>query len=95
MSWGHDEYLYYVAKESSTLPEEALYIIRYHSFYALHKESAYDYLLDEYDRQMIPWLKLFNPYDLYSKTNKTVDYSECVPYYQELISRYFPETVRW
>jgi inositol oxygenase len=35
MSWGHDEYLYRVLNNHSTctLPDEALYIIRYHSFY--------------------------------------------------------------
>ena len=31
LSWGHDEYLYHVVKDY--LPEEALYMIRYHSFY--------------------------------------------------------------
>ena len=29
-SWGHDEYIYYIAKEQSTLPEKALYMLRYH-----------------------------------------------------------------
>lgn len=32
-SWGHDEYLYQVLKDQSSLPEEALAMIRYHSFY--------------------------------------------------------------
>ena len=31
LSWGHDEYLYHVVKDY--LPEEGLYMIRYHSFY--------------------------------------------------------------
>src|SRR5262245_8222854 len=31
ISWGHDEYIYHVAKDH--LPEEALYMLRYHSFY--------------------------------------------------------------
>jgi inositol oxygenase len=42
MSWGHDEYLYHVVKDR--LPIEALYMIRYHSFYAWHTEGEYDYL---------------------------------------------------
>jgi len=30
MSWGHDEYMYQVLKHNkTTLPEEALYMIRY------------------------------------------------------------------
>lgn len=34
MSWGHDDYMYLVAKENkSTLPSAGLFIIRYHSFY--------------------------------------------------------------
>jgi inositol oxygenase len=35
MSWGHDEYLFRVLSnhKTCTLPQEALYIIRYHSFY--------------------------------------------------------------
>ena len=39
MSWGHDEYMYHVVKDY--LPEEALYMIRYHSFYPIHREGAY------------------------------------------------------
>src|SRR6266403_124629 len=39
LSWGHDEYLYHVVREY--LPDEALAMIRYHSFYALHREGAY------------------------------------------------------
>src|SRR5712671_2445335 len=34
LSWGHDEYLYHVVKDY--LPPEALYMIRYHSFYPAH-----------------------------------------------------------
>ncbi|KAL4327390.1 hypothetical protein AHAS_Ahas13G0095300 [Arachis hypogaea] len=34
MSWGHDDYMYMVAKENgTTLPSPGLFIIRYHSFY--------------------------------------------------------------
>ena len=66
MSWGHDEYMYHVVRDY--LPEPALYMIRYHSFYPWHKENAYGYLLDDRDREMLPWVQKFNPYDLYSKT---------------------------
>jgi hypothetical protein len=30
MSWGHDEYVYHMVKDH--LPEEGLYMLRYHSF---------------------------------------------------------------
>lgn len=93
MSWGHDEYLYQVVKRY--LPDEALYIIRYHSFYAMHKEGAYDHLMDEYDRSMVKWLQLFSQYDLYSKSTEPVNVSELMPYYQQLVAEFFPEDLRW
>ncbi|MCL4157258.1 UNVERIFIED_CONTAM: hypothetical protein GTU68_018301, partial [Idotea baltica] len=65
MSWGHDEYLYQMMK--NYLPEEALYMIRYHSFYPQHKEKAYSHLMTEQDHKMFKWVDKFNPYDLYSK----------------------------
>lgn len=93
MSWGHDEYLYYVTKDY--LPEPALYMIRYHSFYPAHKEGEYDYLMNDHDREMFKWVKLFNPYDLYSKSPEQPDPETLKPYYQELISEYFPDTIQW
>lgn len=91
MSWGHDEYLYQMMKDY--LPEEALYMIRYHSFYAQHRENAYDHLLDDHDRKMFHWVRKFNPYDLYSKSPKPPVASELKPYYEDLIAKYLPATV--
>jgi len=93
MSWGHDEYMYLVAKDY--LPEEALYMIRYHSFYAAHREGAYGHLMHDRDREMFEWVKAFNPYDLYSKSDAPPKVDELRPYYQELIAEYFPEKIRW
>lgn len=69
LSWGHDEYLYHVVKDQSTLPDEALAMIRYHSFYPWHKEGAYRELMSEKDHEMLKAVKAFNPYDLYSKSD--------------------------
>ncbi|MFP4095410.1 MAG: inositol oxygenase family protein [Cyclobacteriaceae bacterium] len=91
MSWGHDEYLYHIAKDY--LPEPALYMLRYHSFYAAHKEGAYAYLMDDHDREMFQWVKKFNPYDLYSKSPEPPKVEALRPYYEELIARYFPAQV--
>ena len=91
MSWGHDEYLYQITKDY--LPEPALYMIRYHSFYAQHREEAYDHLLDDHDRKMFDWVRKFNPYDLYSKSPKTPVISELRPYYEDLFAKYLPETI--
>ena len=93
MSWGHDEYLYHVAKDY--LPEEALYMIRYHSFYPAHREGAYDYLMNEHDRAMFHWVREFNPYDLYSKAETRPDVTRLRPYYEDLISKYFPSQIQW
>ncbi len=93
MSWGHDEYLYHVVKDY--LPEEALYMVRYHSFYPAHREGAYDYLMSDHDREMFHWVREFNPYDLYSKAAVRPDVRELRPYYENLISRYFPSQIQW
>jgi inositol oxygenase len=88
LSWGHDEYLYHIFKDY--LPEPALYIIRYHSFYAWHREGAYDYLCDDHDREMLHYVQEFNRYDLYSKSPRPPDWNELRPHYSELINKYFP-----
>jgi inositol oxygenase len=93
LSWGHDEYLYRVVKDY--LPEEALYMIRYHSFYAAHREGAYDHLMNEHDREMFAWVRAFNPFDLYSKAAERPDVARLRPYYEELIAEFFPPVLSW
>ena len=88
MSWGHDEYLYHVMKDY--LPKPALYIIRYHSFYAQHREGAYSHLMNEEDHKNFEWVKKFNPYDLYSKIPVPPDAKSLKPYYEKLIAKYLP-----
>lgn len=88
MSWGHDEYIYHIMKDY--LPEEGLYMLRYHSFYPWHREGAYDHLLDDHDREMLKWVKLFNPYDLYSKNPIPPDWNKLRPYYEDLVAKYLP-----
>ena len=91
MSWGHDEFFYHIAKPY--LPEPALYMIRYHSFYAAHREGGYDYLMNDRDHEMFEWVKKFNPYDLYSKSSEKPDPKQLRPYYQGIIDKYFPSQV--
>lgn len=93
LSWGHDEYVYQMLKDH--LPEEGLYMLRYHSFYAWHREGEYSYLLDDHDRAMLPWVKLFNPYDLYSKNPAPPDWKQLRPYYEDLVAKYLPQTLRF
>lgn len=93
LSWGHDEYLYNVVKDY--LPEEALYMIRYHSFYPGHREGEYGHLMNDHDRAMFRWVREFNPYDLYSKSDARPDVKKLKPYYDDLIAEFFPPTLRW
>jgi inositol oxygenase len=93
LSWGHDEYLYQVVKDF--LPEEALYMIRYHSFYAGHRERAYDHLMNDRDRAMFSWVRAFNPYDLYSKAEAPPNVAELRPFYENLIAQFFPPSLSW
>jgi inositol oxygenase len=93
LSWGHDEYLYQVVKDH--LPVEGLAMIRYHSFYAAHREGEYSHLMNERDGQLLEWVRAFNPYDLYSKGHERPDVAALTPYYEELIAEYFPAPMAW
>ena len=96
LSWGHDEYLFHVITQSGcTLPEPAQYMIRYHSFYPWHREDEYQALLDDHDREMLPWVLKFNQYDLYSKSPNRPDWSKLSDYYTSLINKYLPGKLAW
>src|SRR5579875_2544989 len=93
MSFGHDGYIYEVMK--NYLPMEALYMLRFHSFYAWHRHGAYDHLCNEQDRAMLPWVLKFNPYDLYSKGHTKPNLKELKPYYDDLFAEFFPAKIAW
>ena len=93
MSWGHDEYLYHVVCDH--MPEPALYMIRYHSFYPGHREGAYDYLFSDHDREMFRWVRKFNPFDLYTKRKQRMDVAALRPFYEQLIAEFLPKKLRW
>ncbi|KAG7444623.1 DUF706-domain-containing protein [Guyanagaster necrorhizus] len=95
LSWGHDEYLYNVLKNQSSLPKEGLAMIRYHSFYPWHRENAYTHLTNEEDENLLVAVRAFNPYDLYSKSNEVIDVEKLKPYYKGLIEKFFPPVLEW
>jgi len=96
LSWGHDEYLYHIVKEQSTLPAESLAMIRYHSFYPWHSAGAYTEFMDEHDHSMLEAVRAFNPYDLYSKSDDVPSIEVLKPYYLELIDEFFPiKVIKW
>ncbi len=93
MSWGHDEYLYHVLRP--WLPAEAAYVIRFHSFYAAHREGSYGWLMSETDRVMMQWVRAFNPYDLYSKADDKPDRDRLLRHYRKLVDAFFPPMLQW
>jgi len=98
LAWGHDEYLFQVLKNHKTnsLPEEAMAMIRYHSFYPWHTGMSYSELLCEKDKKYLEWIKDFNKYDLYTKSNKTYKLEEIIDYYQPIAKKYLGNTlINW
>jgi inositol oxygenase len=93
MSWGHDEYCYQVVK--NYLPDPALAIIRYHSFYAWHQDNAYHTLMDDHDRKMLPSVQAFQPFDLYTKHDLPPNVEQLQPFYEKLIAEFFPAQIDW
>src|ERR1035441_9818878 len=93
LSWGHDEYIYQVTR--NYLPDEAQYMLRYHSFYPAHRHGAYRHLMTGQDERMFEWVRKFNPYDLYSKGRERPVLSEVLPYYEDLVTEFFPDRIDW
>jgi len=93
MTWGHDEYIYHMMKPY--LPEQALYMLRYHSFYPQHRENAYSHLMTAHDHQLFKAVNQFNPYDLYSKSPVPPNWTELRPYYEDLVAKYLPSTLKF
>ncbi|KAF7284045.1 inositol oxygenase-like [Rhynchophorus ferrugineus] len=97
ISWGHDEYLYRMLKHNkSKLPEQALNIIRFHSFYPWHSGGDYGHLMTEKDQtETKKWVLAFNKYDLYTKSTEVPDIEALWPYYEKLIEKYIPGELEW
>jgi inositol oxygenase len=93
MSFGHDGYIAEVMKPY--LRDEALYMLRFHSFYPWHRHGAYDFLCNDQDRAMMEWVLKFNQYDLYSKGHTKPDAKALKPYYDDLFAEFLPERIDW
>jgi inositol oxygenase len=93
MSFGHDGYIAEVMKPY--LPDESLYMLRFHSFYAWHRHGAYTHLMNGKDEAMLEWVRKFNPYDLYSKGHTKPNLQELKPYYDDLFAEFLPVTLDW
>jgi len=101
MAFSHDEYLASVLEKNSTnFPKEAMYVIRFHSFYPWHSSKSgtrgYEFLASEYDWRMLPLLKAHMKADLYSKSRDIPSLGEAKDKYNALIAKYFnTETLKW
>jgi len=98
LSWGHDEYMYWVLKENgATIPQPGLDMVRYHSFYPWHTGNAYKHLTNEHDETVTrKWIEIFNKFDLYSKADEYPDIEKCWPYYEGLLKKYnLDGKLRW
>jgi inositol oxygenase len=101
-SWSHDVYLAEVLERSGTLlPPEAIYMVRYHSFYPWHtppktwdiasQGRPYDDYASDFDREMLPYLLVLQKADLYSKTRVMPERAT----YEALVKKYIPNPLRF
>ncbi|PWA63458.1 inositol oxygenase 4 [Artemisia annua] len=71
ISWGHDDYMYLVAKENgTTLPPAALFII------PMHSSGAYKHLMNDEDVEYLKWVQIFKSSDgkcLYEKRSWPIE----------------------
>ena len=94
--FGHDEYLYRLLKYNKVeLPIEAYYMIRFHSLYLWHNKDQYSHLEDNQDKEMKPWVKKFNYYDLYTKQDIETDEKKLREYYDKIVKKYLPNIIYW
>ena len=89
-AWGHDEYLFQVLQNHphNRIPEAGMVMIRYHSFYPWHSGGSYENLMQPRDYRYRDWVREFNRYDLYTKSQQTLDPERLRARYQPIIERY-------
>jgi len=102
VSWGHDEYLYQVIlnhqlknPQAEKIPQEGLWAIRYHSLYPWHTGGDYQHLTTSKDREMMQCVLEFNKFDLYTKSTVVPDIEKLKPYYQGLMERFLPGSIKF
>lgn len=90
LAWGHDEYLYQVlaSHKDNSLPEAGMAMIRYHSFYPWHTGGSYKQLLKKEDSRYMDWIRDFNRYDLYTKSDRTYTLDAIRRHYEPIADTY-------
>lgn len=94
--FGHDDMMAMalermVEQGKCLLPDEAIYIVRFHSCYPHHRYNEYIDLENGKDRRLKPLLKRFNQFDLYSKSEQDMRWSDYSEIYMPLLTKYFPD----
>jgi inositol oxygenase len=74
---------------------EALYMIRYHSFYPAHRDEAYAHLMNDRDRNYFQAVRAFNRYDLYTKSAERSDIAQLRGYYEDLWDEFLPPQLKF
>jgi inositol oxygenase len=115
VSFGHDEYLAIVlnahnadlAEQAAAgkptppkrIPDEAIYMIRFHSFYPWHSPRGegrgYTHFANEKDWRCLPLVKALQKADLYSKSPNMPPIEELQAFYGKLMDDHFSAQVRW
>jgi len=67
---------------------QALYIVRFHSFYSHHQHTAYPHLMNDVDHKLLTTLRRFQPCDLYSKSHDFPPLDELRAYYDGLLKEF-------
>lgn len=105
MTWGHDEYLFHMVfnwlKENAEFVKKSwkcsaleirlmLYMIRFHSFYAFHRQGGYRQLWSKTDAKLRPYLRIFSMFDLYSKPDRLPAIKVLDKEFKPLVNKFFP-----
>ncbi len=92
MSFGHDGYIAEVMKP--WMPIEALYMLRFHSFYPWHRHGAYHHLANAQDRAMMQWGSNSTSTTSHKRPRQARP-QEIKPYYDDLFAEFLPEKIAW
>ncbi|MFT5101163.1 MAG: inositol oxygenase, partial [Planctomycetaceae bacterium] len=60
-----------------------------------HQEAAYQHLMTDKDLQMMAWVRRFQPFDLYSKSDLPPDRGPLMAYYETLVAEFLPSKLKW
>uniref|UniRef100_A0AAV1UV17 Inositol oxygenase n=1 Tax=Peronospora matthiolae TaxID=2874970 RepID=A0AAV1UV17_9STRA len=97
LPWTPDEYLYLVLSHNrTTLPAEALDIVRFWSFRTWYEQDNYDELCSPQDMDTKEWIiSLAEVAAVSADTVQNLDVNDELEYYLQLAEKYLPRTLHW